>query len=169
MSSYTTLACSGSITFTFFLSPQVITPEMHKTGLTDLEIPGMKRPMSFDGVSQNRIITINCTLMSLQAYNAALPGTGTILDQIADLDIIAGKKGTLCALFVPYPENLSAGHEADAEIGPTAYLTQYVVGDNTRTFFGVVTDITVPFDVGGFVRQKATISFREVDSVTALA
>ena len=164
MVDYVSIAVSGGITFTFYLAPQAIFPSLDKSGLSPMAIPGTIRPMGFDAETQDRTIKINFTLMSLTAYST--PGTGTILDQIADLELIADSTGLLCTVSVPYPEALSAGHTF-IKNGTTwneyGVGMQFTPSSNIRKFFCVVQSMNIDYDVGGLVRQKGTVILTEVD------
>jgi len=158
------ISVSTGITFTFYLAPQAVLPSLEKDGVSDMQIPGNIRPMAFDSQSQSRTIKINFTLMSILAYSS--PGTGTIIDQIADLELIADSTGLLCTISVPYPEAMSAAHTM-LKGGST--WTEFGTGkqfeslSEVRKFFCVCTALNIDYDVGGLIRQKGSITFKEVD------
>ena len=116
--------------FRFNPTPQNVTVDISKVGNSPMDIPTFIRPWMFDFTSQNRVINIRTTLLSLSAYDSAYPGTGSILDQIEDLMYIMS--GNWCTsgdgylqLYVPYPSPLDASHDLTAlypSTGNTDYL-----------------------------------------------
>lgn len=164
MASYVTIAVDEGITYTFYLAPSFVGPSLNKgEGVTSMAIPGNLRAMTFDSRSQSRTINIKFTLMSLYAYDSS-PGKGTILDQIADLELVADSTGKLCTISVPYPEALTHSLVKEGSAWDEfAVDAQFAPSSEIRKFFCTVSALNIDYDVGGQVRQRGVITFKEVD------
>jgi len=176
--------CGARLLFRFNPTPSSIAFSLNKVGNSPMDIPTFIRPWMYDFTSQDRNITVTTTLMNMEVYNAAIPGTGTILDQLEDLLYLQSGNWTLAGtqtyleIFVPYQAPLSAGHDLTVLYPPTGN-TDYLmdissvpsgvapVGGPVRALYDKIYYIYpqgMEFnrDEAGVNRVHVTMTFKEV-------
>ena len=85
-----------------------------------MDIPTYIRPWMFDFSNQARSLNLEMNSISKSPYDAAVPGTGSVLDQFEDLVYLmsgnwygrAGVTEGFMRMFVPFPSSMDATHNA---------------------------------------------------------
>ena len=181
------LYCGTQLMFRFNPTPTSVGFTLSKVGNSNMDLPMYIRPWVFDFTSQDRTLTVTAVLMGLSNYDSAVPGTGSIMDQIEDLLYIQSCNWTMSGskpyleMFVPYQSPLSASHNLAAlypSTGNADYLMDqasvptgvYPAGGATRALYDKIYYVYpqgMDIDRGeaSVNRVRVTLTFQEVQEV----
>jgi hypothetical protein len=152
---------------------QNLTFRVTKSGIEDMAIPGFINPITFDSKCMERIITFDWVIIPTTystGNGAGGNGSGSILDQIDDLDyyarsqsdVLTSAGASFYTFACEYPGIFNASHTPKDSFGGVAQ------GDATKNHYVYFTSINFPRVEGTPGLVIARVEMKEVDILYGL-